>query len=76
VALRASPGSIFSAPEIPVKADIVKSTLLRIGLTMTRHPRMGAAEEPKVTQEELVENRRLREKPVGKRYPRGERKLL
>jgi len=33
-----------------------------IGLRMTRHPRMGAVEEPWVAVREPVENKRLMEK--------------
>ena len=47
-----------------------------IGLRVTRHPRMGAAEELKVTLRELAENRRLIEKLQQKRYSGGERRLL
>jgi len=50
--------------------------MLRMGFTVTRHPRMGAAEELRVTLRELAENRRLIEKGQQKRYPRGERRLL
>ena len=39
-----------------------KAAMLRMGLRVTRHPRMGAAEELKVTLGELAENRRLIEK--------------
>jgi hypothetical protein len=39
-----------------------KATLLRIGSMETRHPRMGAAQQPKVADREPVENKRLMEK--------------
>ncbi len=53
-----------------------KNALLRIGLMVTRHPRMGAVEQPKVPVRELAENTRLIEKGQQKRYPRGARRLL
>jgi hypothetical protein len=40
----------------------------------TRHPRMGAAQQPEVAVRELTENKRLIEKRQQKRYPRGERR--
>jgi hypothetical protein len=45
-----------------------KSTLLRIGYRVTRHPRMGAAQQPKVAVREPAENKRLREKLSEKAY--------
>ena len=53
-----------------------KSTLHRIGLRVTRHPRMGAAQQPEVAVRELTENRRLIEKGQQKRYSGDERTLL
>ncbi len=50
--------------------------MLRIGIRVTRHPRMGAAQQPKVAIREPAENKRLREKLSKKAYPRVERTLL
>jgi hypothetical protein len=44
-----------------------KATLLRIGLRVTRHPRMGAVEQPEVAVWELSENKRL----IGKTSQTG-----
>ena len=41
-----SPSRLAVRPEILLSASIPKSALLRIGLRVTRHPRMGAAQQP------------------------------
>ena len=46
------------------------------GVGVTRHPRMGAVEQPWVAVREPVESRQLREKLREKAYPRAERTLL
>jgi hypothetical protein len=40
----------------------IEPALLRSGLRVTRHPRMGAAQQPEVAARELSENKRLMEK--------------
>lgn len=50
-----------------------KSTLLRIGLRLTRHPRMGAVGEPEVTVGERVWNERS---TAGSREKTGVYRLL
>jgi hypothetical protein len=48
-----------------VPAVIVSSALLRIGYRVTRHPRMGAVEEPEVALREPQSNQRLRRKRLS-----------
>jgi hypothetical protein len=61
--LRGRPCCVWSLPSGAVPSGR-KGTLLRIGLTMTRHPRMGAAQQPEVAVRELTENKRLIDKDV------------
>ncbi len=53
-----------------------KYAVLCTGISMTRHPRMGAVEQPQVAERGFVETAANRQKRLCWRYPRGKRTLL